>query len=639
RTYEGVAVAELVLADVASPPPSSSGADNGNEGWLFDLTSLAASKGIELRVELGDVSDPDYCRSVVGSPSREGEGLSVFHLGAVMSGAPPDLALKVNLHGTIHMLEAVRAWTESSSSSGGGPKPTFVFSSAGATLGSGHPADWVSHADVISDATRAAPHTTYGTSKACAELLLADYSRRNFLDGRGARLPSVLVRAGSPNAATTSCFSSAVREPLSGRDAAVPLGPDVKHAATSYRAAVNGMLALHDADPASVEEVLGYDRTAFLPTVTVSLRELEEATKKAVTTESISKLGKVIYEEDEALSAVVGSFPTKVDAARALKLGAPPAPSIEEAIREYCEDFPNALAEGVTLRPAEEEKSEFSPSPNRVVALITGGGSGIGRAAALRLARGQWGGIDGKGGDEDGNVLRVGLVLVGRRADALDETKELIREGNSDADVLTVSADIAVDSDVNRVFEAVEANFGRVDLLFNNAGINVPPSSFEEVEPSDFEKVMEVNVTACWRMAREAARIMKVQSPRKGGRIVNNGSVSAYSPRPGSAPYTASKHAVLGLTKSLALDGRPHAITCGQVDFGNVASSMTSAVGGSKYSMSAGMPQADGSIKPEPTFDVEDAAGAVHAMAALPPGANVSNMTVMASGMPYVGRG
>ena len=184
-------VTEVVLADIAEP-----------KDWLFDLQALATSKNIVLRVEVGDVSDVSYCKSIVGSPSdAEAEAaLSVFHLGAVMSGAPPDVALKVNLHGTLNMLEATRAWQEAAS----GSRPTFMFSSAGATLGAGHEADWVSNNDTISDATRAAPHTTYGTTKACAELLLADYSRREFIDGRGVRLPSVIVRAGAPNAATTA---------------------------------------------------------------------------------------------------------------------------------------------------------------------------------------------------------------------------------------------------------------------------------------------------------------------------------------------------------------------------------------------------------------------------------------------------
>lgn len=622
-----LAVTELVLADIAEP-----------EEYLFDLHGLAETSGVKLRVQVGDVSDVGYCKSLVGTPGDAGGALSVFHLGAVMSGAPPDLALKVNLHGTLNMLEATRAWRESSPPP---PRPTFLFSSAGATLGAGHEADWVSHSDTISDATRAAPHTTYGTTKACAELLLADYSRRGFCDGRGVRLPSVVVRAGAPNAATTSCFSSVVREPLSGREAVVPVGPDVFHAVTGYRAAIGGMLAVHEAMPDEVDRLLGFDRTVFLPTRSVSLRQLEEATMRVVSPESHSKLGRVVYEEDERLSGIVGSFPTKVDSRRALALGAPRTPTIDDMIREYCEDFGGALAEGVVLAKKERTEALIEPNANRVVALVTGGGSGIGRSVAVRLAKGGWGGSDGRGNGPDGEPLRVGLVLVGRRSDPLEATKRMCEEGAGGAaevDVLAVPTDVTSEGQVDDLMDVVERHFGRVDLLFNNAGINIAPASAEAIDTADFERVIDTNVTACWRMAKAVMRLMAKQEPR-GGRIINNGSISAYSPRPGSAPYTASKHAVLGLTKSLALDGRKFDVTCGQIDFGNVSSDMTKAVGGSAFSMSAGMPQANGTVMPEPTFSVEDAANTVFAMAALPPEANVLNMTVMASHMPFVGRG
>eukprot|EP00584_Thalassiosira_punctigera_P007818 CAMPEP_0172533194 /NCGR_PEP_ID=MMETSP1067-20121228/5981_1 /TAXON_ID=265564 ORGANISM="Thalassiosira punctigera, Strain Tpunct2005C2" /NCGR_SAMPLE_ID=MMETSP1067 /ASSEMBLY_ACC=CAM_ASM_000444 /LENGTH=661 /DNA_ID=CAMNT_0013317809 /DNA_START=74 /DNA_END=2059 /DNA_ORIENTATION=- len=627
-------VNKLVLADIAEP-----------EEYLFDLRSLADSNGVVLTVRVGDVSNAEYCKSIIGAPSGnddDGDGdapaLSVFHLGAVMSGAPPDVALRVNLYGTLNMLEATRGWQEASSPKSS--RPTFVFSSAGATLGAGHEADWVTHNDTISDATRAAPHTTYGTTKACAELLLADYSRRGFIDGRGVRLPSVVVRAGAPNAATTSCFSSVVREPLSGKEAVVPVGPDVFHAVTGYRAAIGGMMAVHEAMPEEVDRLLGFDRTVFLPTRSVSLSQLEEAMKRVVSPTSASKLGKVVYEEDERLSSIVGSFPTKVDSKRALALGAPPTPSMDDMIREYCEDFKSALAEGLMLEEKKEaEMSPIQPDVEHVVALITGGGSGIGRAVAVRLAKGGWGGADGRGNGPDGKSLRVGLVLAGRRSTPLDATKKMCREASEvEVDILTMPTDVTKETDVENLMDAIEAHFGRVDLLFNNAGINIAPASAETIYNDDFRKVMDTNVTACWRMAKGAMQLMSKQQPQ-GGRIINNGSISAFSPRPGSAPYTASKHAVLGLTKSIALDGRKFNVTCGQIDFGNVSSDMTKSVGGSAYSMSAGMPQANGTVTPEPTFSVEDAARTVLAMAALPLEANVLNMTVMASHMPYVGRG
>ena len=621
-------VTELILADIAEP-----------KEYLFDLHALAEANGINLQMAVGDVSMPEYCNSLIGKPKEGGsDALSVFHLGAVMSGAPPDVALRVNLHGTMNMLEATRAWQESSSCSS---RPTFMFSSAGATLGAGHEADWVSHTDIISDATRAAPHTTYGTTKACAELLLADYSRRGFLDGRGVRLPSVIVRAGAPNAATTSCFSGVVREPLSGKDSVVPVGPNVFHAVTGYRAAIGGMLAVHEANPVDVDRLLGYDRTVFLPARSVSLSELEAAMKRVVSKDSVSKLGKVVYEENKELSSIVGSFPTKVDSKRALALGAPGVPSIEDMIREYCEDFKSALAEGVVLGDVEEEQegADTQPETKRITALITGGGSGIGRAVALALAKGGWGGADGRGHDSEGQLVPVGLVLVGRRSEPLKQTKKMCAEiSTCDLDILTIPTDVTKEEDVNNLVDKITAHFGRLDLLFNNAGINIAPASVESIESDDFQKVIDTNVTACWRMAKGAMQIMSKQEPQ-GGRIINNGSISASSPRPGSAPYTASKHAVLGLTKSIALDGRKFNITCGQIDFGNVSSDMTKAVGGSKYSMSAGMPQANGTLMPEPCFSVEDAAKTVFAMAALPLEANVLNMTVMASHMPYVGRG
>jgi NAD(P)-dependent dehydrogenase (short-subunit alcohol dehydrogenase family) len=619
-------VTEIVLADIAEP-----------KSFLFDLHALAKKSSCSLRVEVGDVSELSYCKSIIGCPNDVDTALSVFHLGAVMSGAPEDLALKVNLHGTINMLEATRSWQEASPSS----RPTFMFSSAGATLGAGHEADWVSHTDTISDCTRAAPHTTYGTTKACAELLLADYSRRQFVDGRGVRLPSVIVRAGEPNAATTSCFSSVVREPLAGKEAIMPIGRDVFHAVTGYKQAIDGMLAVHEAMPDLVDKLLGFDRTVFLPTRSVSLNDLEEAMKRVVAPQSIPKLGKVVYREDQRLSSIVGSFPTKVDSKRSIALGAPEVPIIDDIIRNYCEDFNEALAEGVIVQK-ETVAATNETDGNHLVALITGGGSGIGRAVAKRLAKGGWGGSDGRGSDNKCNSLKVALVLVGRRPLPLNETKAICevvaKEAGITVDVVCCPTDVTKERDVEILMDTIASRFSRLDLLFNNAGINIGPASVETIDSSDFQRVLDTNVTACWRMAKAAMQMMSIQHPQ-GGRIINNGSISAYSPRPGSAPYTASKHAVLGLTKSIALDGRKFNVACGQIDFGNVSSDMTKSVGGSKFSMSSGMPQANGTVMPEPTFSVDDAANAVFAMAALPLGANVLNMTVMASGMPFVGRG
>ena len=602
RSEDGlVRVTEIVLCDIVPPKEP-----------------LVVSELVS--VSVGDVSDKSYCESLVLGDSSE--GLAVFHLGAVMSGtgeANFDLCVSVNLQGTVNMLDCAKQWKERNSKT-----PTFIFTSAGATIGSGHPADWVSASDIISDATRPTPHTTYGMTKACCELLLADYARRGFVDGRGVRLPTVVVRAGAPNAATTSCFSGIIREPMNGVDAEMPISASVLHACTGYRAAVAGILAVHDAMPDQIETLLGFDRTVFLPSRAMSLSQLHEAMTAIVV--NPEKLGKVSYATNEFLSQVVGGFPTRIDASRALALGAPPTPDLETLVREYCEDFPSAVQ--VDLKPvaAVIDLVSVFANQNGAVALITGGGSGIGRAVAIRLAKGGWGGATGKGAHV------VGIVLVGRTQATLEETETLCQAAAKDGvtlHTLVVPTDVNLERDVNELFAAVERTFGRLDLLFNNAGINMSPTTIQDVTITDWKRIMDTNVTACWMCARGA---MKIMAKNGGGRIINNGSVSADRPRPGAAPYTASKHAVHGLTKSISLDGRSIGVACGQVDFGNVASALTA-------NMSTGMPQADWSLKREPTFSVTDAAETVHTMAALPLSANILSMTVMATSMPFIGRG
>jgi len=238
------------------------------------------------------------------------------------------------------------------------------------------------------------------------------------------------------------------------------------------------------------------------------------------------------------------------------------------------------------------------------VAVITGGGSGIGRASGVALAREGW-----------------TVVLAGRRRERLEEA------GLG----LAVQTDVRDPASVHALFEQVRETYGRLDLLFNNAGIGAPGVPLEELTLDDWQAVVETNLTGAFLCTQEAFRLMKAQSPR-GGRIVNNGSISAYVPRPMSVPYTATKHAIAGLTKSTALDGRAHDIACGQIDIGNAATELAAA-------MATGMPQADGSIRPEPTIDPELVAEAVVYMASLPLDANVLFMTVMATKMPYVGRG
>ncbi len=226
------------------------------------------------------------------------------------------------------------------------------------------------------------------------------------------------------------------------------------------------------------------------------------------------------------------------------------------------------------------------------------------------------------------------LVLTGRRPAPLREVASACSAQPGCAAVLVVPADVSREKEVLDLFGALTAEYGRLDLLFNNAGTNLPTTPFDELRAVDFRKVIETNVNGAFLVARQAFRLMKTQSPQ-GGRIINNGSISASTPRPGAAAYTASKHAIAGLTKSIALDGRAHNVACGQIDYGNVVSGMAQqGADGMRC-----MPQADGSMQPEPLMDATDAADAVHYMASLPLSANVLQMTVMATQMPFVGRG
>jgi NAD(P)-dependent dehydrogenase (short-subunit alcohol dehydrogenase family) len=243
------------------------------------------------------------------------------------------------------------------------------------------------------------------------------------------------------------------------------------------------------------------------------------------------------------------------------------------------------------------------------VALVTGAGSGIGRAAAIALSQGGF-----------------ALALAGRRTAPLEETAGLLA-GES----LVAATDVGDPDSVAKLFAALAARFGRLDLLFNNAGMGAPPLPIEELSFAQWQAVLGANLTGAFLCTQHAVRMMKAQNPR-GGRIINNGSISAHAPRPNSAPYTATKHAITGLTRSTALDGRAFDIACGQIDIGNAATAMTAKAGD-------GLPQADGRIVPEPRMDLEEAARAVAYMAALPLSANVLFMTVMATKMPFVGRG
>ena len=246
------------------------------------------------------------------------------------------------------------------------------------------------------------------------------------------------------------------------------------------------------------------------------------------------------------------------------------------------------------------------------IALVTGGGTGVGRAMALALAEAGW-----------------QVAITGRRAEVLAKAAGELSEG--ERSVVPFEADASDPAAVENLFARIVERFGRLDLLVNNAGINAPPVPIEDVSYEDWSAVVASNLTSAFLCTQQAVKLFKSQSP-KGGRIINNGSISATTPRPNSAPYAATKHAITGLTKATRLEGRMHDIACGQIDIGNAATAMTTTI-------AEGVLQADGSIAPEATIDARLVADAVVYMAGLPLNANVLNMTVMANQMPFVGRG
>jgi NAD(P)-dependent dehydrogenase (short-subunit alcohol dehydrogenase family) len=248
------------------------------------------------------------------------------------------------------------------------------------------------------------------------------------------------------------------------------------------------------------------------------------------------------------------------------------------------------------------------------VAIVTGAGSGVGKYSALALLR-------------DG----FSVVLAGRRKEALEAAAEEGKSKSPGSRTLVVPTDVSDPESIRALFAQTKQAFGRLDLLFNNAGIGAPPVPLEELPFEKWKAVVDTNLTGSFLCTQEAIKIMKSQQPR-GGRIINNGSISAHAPRPFSVAYTSTKHAITGLTKSTSLDGRKYDIACGQIDIGNAATDMTAR-------MAKGVPQANGSVEVEPTMDVENVARAVAYMASLPLDANVQFLTVMATKMPFIGRG
>ena len=249
---------------------------------------------------------------------------------------------------------------------------------------------------------------------------------------------------------------------------------------------------------------------------------------------------------------------------------------------------------------------------SKKIALVTGAGSGIGRACAIALADADW-----------------TVVLTGRRDAALQET--IAEAGGSGSQMSAIACDVTDPASVDTLFSAISEAHGRLDMVFNNAGTNVPPLDVADLSFEQWRQVIGVNLDGAFLVAKGAFTMMRDQTPQ-GGRIINNGSISAHVPRPGSAPYTASKHAITGLTRCISLDGRKFNIACSQIDIGNAASAMTDR-------MKKGVPQADGSMKPEPVMDVANVASSLVYMAGLPLEANVQFMTVMATNMPFIGRG
>ncbi len=246
------------------------------------------------------------------------------------------------------------------------------------------------------------------------------------------------------------------------------------------------------------------------------------------------------------------------------------------------------------------------------IALVTGAGSGIGRQVAIALCE-----------------VGYSVVLAGRREEPLEETAALA--GESGSRTLVVPTDVSEPSSVSALFDRTKEEFGRLDVLFNNAGVNAPAVPMEDLSIEQWKSVVDINLTGVFLCARQAIKLMKNQNP-KGGRIINNGSISAHVPRPNSAAYTSTKHAVTGLTRCISLDGRKHDIACGQIDIGNALTEMA-------QRMTKGVPQANGSVQIEPTMDVRNVASAVVYMASLSLDANVQFMTIMATEMPFIGRG
>ena len=397
------------------------------------------------------------------------------------------------------------------------------------------------------------------------------------------------MRPGAPNQAVSGFFSSIIREPLNGDVAVLPVSTSVRHWHASPRAAVGFFLHAATIDG----DALGDRRCLTMPGVSVTVAEQIEALRAVGGDEA---LGLIRREPDERVMRIVSGWPRRFDAQRALDLGFRADESFDADRAGPCR--------GRARRPDRDGCLVSG------VALVTGAGSGIGRASAAALA-------------EAGFTL----VLAGRRPEPLGAAA--VEVGNG---AVAITCDVRDPASVEALFVEVDERLGRLDLLFNNAGTGAPAVPLEDLSFEQWTAVVDTNLTGTFLCTQAAFRLMKRQSPR-GGRIINNGSISAWVPRPQSAPYTATKHAITGLTRSTSLDGRAHDIACGQIDIGNAATEMTVPM------RAQGVLQPDGSSMLEPTIDPAHVARAVVYMATLPLDANVQFMTVMATKMPFVGRG
>lgn len=722
-----VPIKAIVLADVYFSPN------------ILNATN-DVSRTINIIPMMGDISDKAYCQSLyskvsdIYSTSKMNDSnnisnkqyVSIYHLGAIMSGDGEldfDLCMNVNLYGCINLLDCTRQykqqhqqnqhqWLQQTLQGKQQQQKSdvvvvkLIFASAGAIIGCGAPTDYISVHDTVNDTIRSTPHTTYGTTKACCELLCNDYHRKQYVNCIvGIRLPTVIVRAGAPNSATTSCFSSIVREPLNGVDVTIPIDGTILHAVTSTRLAIRSMIHVHNVHTTFLNNILGYDRTIFIPAVPVTLQQLQNGLYRYIATRcnqstSIDRgaethrdcdddpkfhLGKITYTIDRTISNIVRSFPIRVDAFRAIQLGIEPSKPvidfIDTLIDEYVDDFPNAITPQLykQLKQSNAEKDkEYELQQqqtlqssalynNYKVAVITGGGSGIGRAVAIRL-------IQEKDNNYSTTTNKWVVVVAGRRFDLLEETRTLALKHSTEQSMTTktqaddtnintdylftcIQTDVTKEEDVVNLFQLVYQKHKRIDVLFNNAGISTSTGTpIVDVSVHDFESVLRTNVIGPFVCSREAIRIFvqttaasnndtigstsgdeRTTIPPRFLRIINNGSLSAHVPRPYSVAYTISKHAISGLTKSIALDGRSYNVSCGQIDFGNVTTTISTTTNNSTL---GGAIQANGTTRLiEPYMSLHDAATAVVMMCNLPPESNVLTMTIMATTMPYVGRG